>query len=254
MPSGQNLKRKPNLSFGGITTLRNTKVEDHAKTSDRSVRGFRLGENGLPNEKIVSRWRLKLSNPETFERTYEQALARYIKILELDPSVHVTQNTGENEWYTPGDIIEAARAVLGGIDLDPASTAAANEIVQAATFFSAMDDGLKQYWHGHVWMNPPYAQPLIEHFAKKLAASIQAHEVSAAIALVNNATETEWFQTMGTVTDAVCFPSGRIRFWNPAKETAMPLQGQALLYMGPQIDHFCERFASFGIVLVKFER
>jgi hypothetical protein len=51
---------------------------------------------------------------------------------------------GEIEWQTPGPYIELARAVLGGIDLDPASSAAAQERVKATTIFTQQDDGLTQ--------------------------------------------------------------------------------------------------------------
>jgi hypothetical protein len=66
-----------------------------------------------------------------------------------------------NEWYTPARYIEAARDVLGGIDLDPASCAAANEIVRATTYFTKDDDGLRQSWRidgrpSRAWLNPPY--------------------------------------------------------------------------------------------------
>jgi hypothetical protein len=74
---------------------------------------------------------------------------------------HVSQATGENEWYTPPEIIEVARQVMGEIDCDPASSEKANEIVRAKQFFSIEDDGLKQKWIGNIWMNPPYAQPLV---------------------------------------------------------------------------------------------
>ena len=55
---------------------------------------------------------------------------------------HVSHNSGESEWYTPPPIIESARSVMGGIDLDPASSEKAQETVRAEGFFTAEDDGL----------------------------------------------------------------------------------------------------------------
>src|SRR5262245_6844094 len=72
-------------------------------------------------------------------------------------SAHPSYNTGENEWYTPPAYLEAARLVLGGIDLDPASSDVAQRRVRAGRYFTKKDDGLSRPWRGRVWLNPPYA-------------------------------------------------------------------------------------------------
>ncbi len=220
------------------------------KYSDRSVRILHLGKHGLPDPRVVSRWRGKLSDPSKFEATYEHAVARYLKILELEQGAHVGENTGEQEWYTPPEYIEAARVVLGEIDLDPASNDTANAVVKAAQIFTDQDSGLDQRWDGRVWMNPPYSQPLVTQFCEKLAASVRAGTVSAAVVLVNNATETHWFRALADVASSICFPTGRVRFWHPKKDAATPLQGQAVLYIGNDIYAFGEAFAEFGFLAV----
>ena len=52
---------------------------------------------------------------------------------------HRTQFTGETEWYTPAEYVEAARACLGGIDLDPATSPLAQDTIRAARFFTRDD-------------------------------------------------------------------------------------------------------------------
>lgn len=66
------------------------------------------------------------------------------------------RHTSETDcWFTPTNIIEAARATLDAIDLDPASTVVANQTVQAARFFDELDNGYITEWAGRVFLNPP---------------------------------------------------------------------------------------------------
>lgn len=70
------------------------------------------------------------------------------------------QHSSESvEHYTPIEIVEAARTVLGGIDLDPASCSTANEVVKAAAWYGPGsefgEDGLAEPWLGRVFLNPP---------------------------------------------------------------------------------------------------
>lgn len=159
---------------------------------------------------------------------------------------HVVNNSGNNEWYTPEEYIAAARNVLGTIDLDPASSDIANMTVKAATYYTAETNGLEQEWAGNVWMNPPYAGELIGQFTAKLVHHVQQYDVREAIVLVNNATETAWFQELVAEASAVAFPRGRVRFWKPDGTPGAPLQGQAILYIGANGERFINEFARFG--------
>lgn len=159
---------------------------------------------------------------------------------------HVAHNSGNNEWYTPSEYIEAARAVMGGIDLDPASSEIANAVVGAATYYTAEDNGLEYPWFGCVWMNPPYASELVGEFADKMAWEYRQGNVTEAIVLINNATETRWFRTLIDAASAVAFPSSRVKFWKPDGDLGAPLQGQAIIYLGNAPGVFLSEFRTFG--------
>lgn len=168
-----------------------------------------------------------------------------LQIAEKRP--HVANNSGNNEWYTPPEYIEAARKCMGGIDLDPASCEIANRTVRATAYYTIEDDGLSKEWFGRVWLNPPYSRDLVRKFSEKLVSSLP--HIEAACVLVNNATDTGWLQTMGKTCNGVCFPNGRIKFLTPTGRRGSPLQGQVILYFGDKKQRFAEAFSEFGWML-----
>ena len=194
---------------------------------------------------IATRWpELEAANPS---RVTDLSIRDALQML-ADTTPRVARNSGDYDWYTPREILDPARAVLGQIDFDPASTPVANAVVRAERFYGVDDDGLAQEWHGTVWLNPPYTRPLVGRFCQKLATSVQAGTVPAAIVLINNCAETKWFATLARDGSALCFPTGRVRFWKPDRVTDAPLQGQAIVYFGPDVEQFCRVFAQLGTV------
>ena len=212
-----------------------------------------LAEVGI-DKKLSSRAQAIAAIPEDdFEETLaehreeQQAVtARTMETL-ARKGAHVMHNSGDNEWYTPEPYIEAARAVMGGIDTDPASHEEANKVVKATEFFTAEENGLHFEWVGRVFLNPPYEGKLIVQFMDKLDESVDQGVTTEAVVLVNNATETRWFAVLASVSACLCFPTGRIKFWHPRKES-VPLQGQCIAYIGANTEKFMSEFRQFGIV------
>lgn len=165
-------------------------------------------------------------------------------VSEVQKRPHVANNSGNNEWYTPAEYIEAAREAMGSIDTDPASNDIANKVVKAEKYFTIETDGLSHDWHGNVWMNPPYSSDLITKFIEKLKEQRKNYE--QAIILVNNATETQWFYEIVKIASAVCFPKSRVKFYMPDGKTGAPLQGQAVLYVGNNAEKFISAFGGIG--------
>ncbi|MBU6185030.1 MAG: hypothetical protein KGQ16_01095 [Cyanobacteria bacterium REEB444] len=60
------------------------------------------------------------------------------------------------EWISSRDMIDSAHLVMGGVDLDPASSTKANEYVNAKKYYTPLEDGLnEQEWFGNVYLFPP---------------------------------------------------------------------------------------------------
>jgi hypothetical protein len=151
-----------------------------------------------------------------------------------------------HEWYTASAVVEAARNTMGAIDLDPASSPVANEIVCANRYFTVRDDGLAQPWSGRIWLNPPYGK-LAPKFVAKFYAEYQAGRIDAACLLlaVHHVT-TVWFEALRAVTPIYCFPAQRLKFSGVA---GRPMHGSVILGIGVDPQAFTGQFGRFGLIL-----
>lgn len=164
----------------------------------------------------------------------------------------VTFNSGNVEWYTPPEVVRAVHETLGHIDLDPASSSTANEIVRADKFYSVDDDGLDLNWFGNVYLNPPYARGIVKKFVSKLIYEFNAGRVKSAVVLVNAQTDAKWFSSLAQACTGAIFTQGRIRFvqadGTPSKHT--PTCGQCFFYFGNDVEKFFVAFAHFGYPII----
>lgn len=157
-------------------------------------------------------------------------------------------------WFTPKKYTQMVRDVLGLIELDPFSSDFGNTYVEARRHINAEQDAFKTPWFddksGSVFMNPPYGRGLVNRAVDVFIENWVKGNITEAIVLVNNATETRWFHTLLKESSAICLPSGRIAFENnDGKNVSGNTRGQVFLYFGSNISRFSVIFNNIGISL-----
>lgn len=167
----------------------------------------------------------------------------------------IMHSSATPEWYTPREIVDAARDVLGSIELDPASCPEANLTVRADRIYTAADDGLRQPWQAAtVWLNPPYGKEagksLQGIWLHRLMDEYRAGRVGAACMLVNAMTGNKWFAPMWHF--PLCFLSSRVHFVAPAGSGLkdQPTHSSVVAYMGPCPETFANTFMLLGHVVM----
>lgn len=187
----------------------------------------------------------------------------------------IVQHSSESvEHFTPKEIVEAARAVLGEIDLDPASCSLANGVVKASAFYGPGsehgEDGLTLPWLGRVFLNPPGGRAQLTGCGTssnaalwwgRLAASWQAGEVEAAIfvgftlEILRSAQALDVPQPLDF---PLCVPSSRIAFDTEQDgervSSSSPTHGNVIVYLPPRgaltgvedVERFRDHFTPIG--------
>lgn len=190
---------------------------------------------------------------------------------------NVKHSSGTTSHFTPPEVVEAARTLMGGIDLDPASTKWANDLyIRAGHYFNYTKNGYIKPWFDRVLLNPPgglcnweTGRP-VEHVAHgtgsakawwfKLMREYISYNVLEAVFIgfsveLIQSTQVQGEDLMPTPIDfPCCFPSERLKFWtrqgNQLVEGKQPTHANVLVYLPDRHkesrDLFLETFEKFG--------
>lgn len=229
-------------------TINPRTIERRAERLDNTtnvVKKSNIVENPVsykPNES-------SLTHPPTGRGGIRDGAGRPPKIIVVpDNTQFRTTFTGENEWYTPIKYIESARKVLGKIDIDPATSKFGQTRIKAKIFYDTSTNGLEHEWKGRMWLNPPYSHPLQSKFIEKSVEEFKNGNISEAIILTHNYTDTAWFHLAESIAELICFTKGRVKFERENGEIAAPTQGSAFFYFGNKKQEFIEEFNQYGFI------
>jgi hypothetical protein len=163
----------------------------------------------------------------------------------MNNSQLINQDSGNFEYYTPIEFVNAAREVMGSIDLDPASSEQANERIKALRFYS--ESGLDKPWFGDVWMNHPFSRTNNPLWIKNLVDWYESRNGLQAHCITFAATSETWFRPL--LAYPQCFIHGRTNYYLPdgTKKTGVT-KGSVITYLGKNTDKFKEVFSQFGTV------
>lgn len=157
----------------------------------------------------------------------------------------INQDSGNFEYYTPIELVNAAREVMGSIDLDPASSETANKLIKATRFYS--ENGLDKPWFGNVWMNHPFSRENNKKWVKHLVCWYESRSGLQACCITFAATSEAWFRPL--LAYPQCFIHGRTNYYlSDGTKKKGVTKGSVITYLGENTDKFHEVFSRFGTV------
>jgi hypothetical protein len=154
----------------------------------------------------------------------------------------------QQDLYAPADLASLAVAVLGGIDLDPASDRTGRSLIPATTIYTREEDGLAQPWAGRVWLFPPH-DGRIAAWTAKLIHEYRCGRTTAALLYTGLDARAPWWQHLAREA-VIGFPAGAIRA-DLADGSPLPRTRLAaiLAYLGPEPQRFIAAADALGAVL-----
>lgn len=186
----------------------------------------------------------------------------------------INQDSGDYEYYTQAFILEAARKTMGSIDLDPASSALANQRVKAKAYYS--QEGLTGNWFGNVWLNHPFAIPEYPcksnckkkickkrgycrtdykpgniDWINKLLKELNTGRINQVCMICYASTSEKWFRPLFDFTQCWLYPRTNYLTANDLLKSGVT-KGSVVTYIGSNKQAFYDNFKGYGKVTVPY--
>lgn len=157
------------------------------------------------------------------------------------------------EWYTPKEIIEAARKTMGGIKLDPFSCEKANQTVRANFYMTEEQDGWSSDWFGTVFCNHPFSRENNKRIAGKVIQEYSTNYLVTEICMITFAATSEaWFKPL--LEYPQCYLHGRTHYYDQlGNKVKGCTKGSVVTYLGNNLESFYQAFKHLGTVKVPYE-
>ena len=165
----------------------------------------------------------------------------------MNNAILVNQDSGCVDYITPAPIIEAARRVLGHIDLDPASNSIANQTVKALNYYD--EQGLERFWYGNVWMNHPFSREHNADWINRLIAHYEGGFVDNACCICFASTSESWFKPLMQYPQCYLSPRTNYIGLDGKPRKGVP-KGSVVTYLGWKNKTFAQEFAALGSVMI----
>jgi hypothetical protein len=198
----------------------------------------------LPNPE--RRVEFEKEDPETsglfpIHRSYEGPLAGTPWDIFTTPN----QRLGE-DFYTPPELVLAAKQAMGDIDLDAASHWLANRTHKIKEYYHRHRNAFHNPWYGRVWLNPPYGnnKPWFEQIIKYW----DAKEIKQ-LCMISPV----WVFATKMAKPVLARASSMVllvptpTFWGHPEGNTGVNHPHAVIYFGSRVREFKNAFSGFGI-------
>jgi hypothetical protein len=150
------------------------------------------------------------------------------------------------DYFTPSEILEAARRGMGDIDLDAASHWLANRTHHIPRYFHIGHSAFEHDWEGRVWLNPPYGEN--EKWWPRALEFIESGRVEQICILSPVwAFTTQIARPLMDRSSAMVLLSPTPKFWGNSAGREGSNMPHAIVYIGPRRNEILREFAPFGI-------